>query len=128
MAVAKLEGIRERVVPMLRAAAEEYRPRMPPGFPVVVDQPETGTVGLELDPNYAIYFISDGEHLYVDLYYRSPRNDNRSSASREKFGGMPANDRRPLPANVSDVHLRNLLAELMARWNQQPGVIYITDS
>ncbi len=128
MSVAALEGVRERVLPMLRLVAEEYRRRTPEGYPVVVDAPESGVVGIELDPMHALYVTSDGDRLYADLYYRSSRNDTRSSASREKFGGMPTNDRRPLPDDVSPQHLRNLLAELMSRWNFQPSIIHISDS
>lgn len=128
MSVAGLEGIRERVVPMLRVAAEEYRHRTPGGYPLVLDDPTAQTVGIEIDPSFALYIVNDGGTLFADLYYRSARTDNRSSASREKYSGTPVNDRRPLPADVSDLHLRNLLAELMSHWNQQPGIIHITDS
>ena len=128
MSVQQLATVRERVLPMLRLAAQEYAHRTPEGYPVVVDAPESGTVGIELDPNYALYIVSEGDQLYADFYYRSSRNDARSSASREKFGGLPFPDHRPLSPDVSDQHLRNLIAELMSRWNFQPGVIHITDS
>ncbi|MBA3414377.1 MAG: hypothetical protein H0U10_04025 [Chloroflexia bacterium] len=128
MSVAALAEVGERIGPMLRLVAAEYRGRTPEGYPVVVDAAASGTVGIELDPMHALYVTSDGDQLYADLYYRASRNDTRSSASREKFGGMPTNDRRPLPDDVSPQHLRNLLAELMSRWNFQPGIIHITDS
>jgi hypothetical protein len=123
-----LENVRERFVPMLRVAAEGYRSRTPVGYPVVMDDPATGAVGIQIDPSYALYLVEDGDGLHADLYYRSHRYDSRSSASREKYSGTPVNDRRPLPDDVSDQHLRNLLAELMSHWNQQPGIIHITDS
>ena len=126
--VEQLAGIRARMLPMLQFAAEQYRNRTPEGYPVVIDDVQRGTIGLELDPNYALYIVVDGSQLYADLYYRSSRNDARSSASREKFAGLPFDDRRPLDASVSDQALRNLIAELMSRWNFQPGVIHITDS
>ncbi|MFM9106660.1 MAG: hypothetical protein ACKOWF_08175 [Chloroflexota bacterium] len=128
MSAAELEGIRRRLVPMLRVVAAEYGPRVPTGYPVIVDTPESGAVGLEIDPSHAVYITSDGQALFADLYYRSSRTDNRSSASREKFSGMPVNDRRPLAPDVTDLHLRNLVAELMARYNQQPGIIHMSDS
>ncbi len=128
MSVTALEGVGERIGPMLRLVAEEYRSRTPEGYPVVVDAAASGAVGIELDPMHALYVTSDGEQLFADLYYRASRTDTRASASREKFGGMPTNDRRPLPDEVSPQHLRNLLAELMSRWNVQPGIIHITDS
>lgn len=123
-----LQGIRDRVLPMLHFAAEEYRHRTPEGYPVVIDEPDRGAVGLELDPDFAIHFVQEGEGLFVDFYYRASRNDARSSASRAKFGGLPFDDRRPLSADVSDQRLRNLIAELGSRWNFQSGIIHITDT
>ncbi len=128
MTVQQLATVRERVLPMMRLAAEEDRHRTPEGYPVVVDAPEGGTVGIELDPSYALYFVSEDDRLYADFYYRSARNDARTSASRQKHGGLPFHDRRPLPPDADDLTLRNLIAELMSHWNFQPGVIHITDS
>jgi hypothetical protein len=113
---------------MLAHAAEEYRYRVPEGYPVVLDAPEQGMVGIELDPSYALHIVSDGSQLYAEFYTRNPRTDSRSSASREKFSGAPTFDRRPLDPSISDQGLRNLIAELMSRWNQQPLIIHITDS
>lgn len=128
MSLQRLASVRERILPMLRFAAKEYGHRMPEGYPVVVDDPDGGSVGIELDPSFALYFVSEEDDLYAEYYYRSARTDARSSASRQKHGGLPFSDRRPLAPDVSDQALRNLLAELMARWNQQPGIIHISDS
>jgi len=128
VSIEALHGVRARMLPMLRFAAEEYRHRTPDGYPVIIDDPERGAIGLQLDPSYALHVVSDGERLYADLSYRASRTDARSSASREKFGGLPFDDRRPLAADASDQALRNLIAELMSRWNVQPGIIHITDS
>jgi hypothetical protein len=128
VAIETLSGIRQRMLPMLRLAAAEYAHRTPIGYPVVVDAVEAGTIGIEIDPSYALYVVADGSDLFADLYYRSSRTDARSSASREKFSGQPANDRRPLPLSLSDQALRNLIAEIMARYNVQPGIIHISDS
>ena len=124
----KLSGVRERMLPMLRFAAGEYQERASAGYPVLIDGVETGAIGIELDPSHALYVVEEGEQLFADFYYRSSRTDARSSASREKFSGAPFNDRRPLAADASDQTLRNLIAELMSRWNIQPGIIHITDS
>lgn len=126
--IAQLAHIRDRLLPMLAFAAEEYRHRTPPGYPVVVDAVDRGMVGLELDASYALYVVADSDGLYADMYRQSPRNDTRSSASRQKHAGLPFHDRRPLDVNVSDQSLRNLIAELMSNWNFQPGIIHITDS
>lgn len=122
------EILRERLLPMLNLASETYQGRVPSGYPVVVDSPSQGTVGVEIDPSYALYLIDDGDQTYAELYRRAPRNDARSSASRMKHGGAPFQDRRPLTANTSDQTLRNLLAEVMMYFNQQPGLIHISDS
>jgi hypothetical protein len=116
------------MMPMLRLVAEEYRPRVPEGYPVVVDAVSNGLIGLEIDPSYALYLTSDGSELFVDIYYRSSRADARSSAMREKFSGSPVYDRRPLSPEITDLQLRNLIAELMARHNYQPGLVHISDS
>jgi hypothetical protein len=128
VSVEMLAQIRERMIPMLRLVAEEYRPRVPEGYPIVVDSVASGLVGLEIDPNFALYVTSDGESLFVDVYYRSSRSDARSSAMREKFSGSPVYDRRPLSPYVTDIQLRNLIAELMTRHNFQPGLVHISDS
>src|SRR5215204_1232701 len=71
VSVEMLEQVRERVIPMLRLVAEEYRPRVAEGYPMIVDSVASGVVGLEIDPNYAIYITTDGKDLFVDLYVRS---------------------------------------------------------
>ena len=128
MSVEMLEQVRERVLPMLRLVAEEYRPRVAEGYPIIVDSVANGVVGLEIDPNYAIYITTDGNELFVDFYVRSSRIDALSSASREKFSGSPVYDRRPFSPYTTDIQLRNMIAELMARHNYQPGLIHISDS
>lgn len=128
VSVELLTGVRDQILPMLEFVAEEYRHRVPDGYPVVVDSPDRGVVGIELDASYALYFVTDGEQLMADLYYRSPRIDARTSASREKFSGAPFQDRRRLGAPLSDQTVRNLIAELKSRWNFQPMLIHITDT
>jgi hypothetical protein len=128
VSVELLSSLRDRVVPMLRVAAENYAERVPAGYPVVVDRVEQGVVGLEIDPSYALYFTSDGARLFTEVYRRSPRTDARSSAGRQKESGIPFHDRRPLAPDVSDLGLRNLIAEMMSYYNVQPGIIHISDS
>ena len=128
MSVEMLEQVRERIMPMLRLVAEEYRPRVAEGYPIIVDSVANGVVGMEIDPNYAIYISTDGTELFADFYVRSTRFDAQSSASREKFAGAPHYDRRPFSPYTSDLQLRKMIAELMARHNYQPGLIHISDS
>ena len=82
MANEMLEQVRNRLLPMLHLVADQYRPRVAEGYPVIVDAVPQGLIGLEIDPNYALYITSDGGQLYADYYYRSSRNDVRSSADR----------------------------------------------
>jgi hypothetical protein len=128
VSVEVVQNIRSRVLPMFRVVAEDYRDRVPAGYPNIIDTPDRGVVALELDPNYSLSFVSDGTQTFAELAYRLPRNDARSSASREKFGGSPAVDRRPLDSEISDHSLRNLISELLSRWNFQPMIIHITDT
>jgi hypothetical protein len=128
VSVEMLAQVRERMLPMLLLVAEEYEPRVPEGYPIIVDSVANGVIGIEIDPSYALYVTSDGNELFVDYYVRSSRIDVRSSASREKFAGSPLYDRRPFSPYVTDQQLRNMIAELMARHNYQPGLIHISDS
>lgn len=128
MPVEQLTDVRDRILPMLRYIAAEYQGRVPEGYPMIVDAPERGAVGIELDPSHALYLMSDGQVVTANLSYRSSRYDTRSSASREKFGGMPIKDGRPLDVDVDDQTLRNLIAELTSRWNYGQTVIHLTDT
>ena len=128
MSVEQLSGIRDRLVPMLEVAAKQYHNRVPAGYPVLVDNIEQGVVGIELDSSYALYVTTEGDDLFAEMYRRSPRTDNRSSAGRQKESGVPFSDRRPLDPAVTDVALRNLIAELMTYFNFQPGIIHISDT
>jgi hypothetical protein len=112
---------------MLEVAADQYRTRVPRGYPNVVDNPDQGMIGLEIDPNFALFVTSDGEDLFADIYRRSSRTDSRAGAGYQKNAGQPFSDRRALSLDVTDQDLRNLIADLMSYFNQQPGLIHITD-
>ncbi len=121
-------GLRERLLPMLRYVAREYESRTPVGYPEVTDEPAQGIVGLALDPSFTLFFTQEEAGWTVQLTRRNPRTDARSSASTMRHGGAPLNDTRSLPDDVSDQTLRNLIAELKSHFNQQPGLIHISDS
>ena len=124
----QLAGIANRFEPMLEQVQADYKNRVPRGYPTISRDAARGNYGIQIDPNFALFIVSDGEQLYADMTYRSSRTDARSSASREKFAGMTIFDRRPIAANISDQELRNLLAELLARFNMQPLLIHMTDA
>jgi hypothetical protein len=128
VSVPALNEIRTRFLPMLNYLQAEYGYRVPAGYPVIHDDAERGVIGIELDPSHSVHITTDGAAVYADVTYRSSRYDARSSASREKFAGNLLTDRRELAGAITDQHLRNLLAELMSRWNNQQTVIYLTDS
>lgn len=127
MAVDVPGDVRQRVLPMLQAAAVQYANRVPDGYPAVIDQPQSGTVGIEIDPSHALYIVHDADGLSARMYRRASRTDSRSTSGRQKYGGAPFSDTRPLGGDVSDQELRNLIAELMSWYNYQPGILYITD-
>ena len=127
-AVDQLTVVRDWFLPMLRYLADEYRGRVPSGYPVILDAPERGAVGIELDPSHALYVMSDGRDLTASMSYRSSRYDTRASASREKYSGVPVTDDRPLSPDADDQTLRNLLAELTSRWNYGQTIIHLTDT
>ncbi|MBX3069069.1 MAG: hypothetical protein KF883_01075 [Thermomicrobiales bacterium] len=128
MPVETLLPLRDRTLPMLELVAAEYADRVPANYPKVVDDTDRGTFGLLLDPSHALHFVSDGENVYAEMTARSSRTDARASAGREKYAGMPFNDRRLLSVDVSDQELRNLVGELLSRWNMLPRIIHITDT
>ncbi|HET7057019.1 MAG TPA: hypothetical protein VFI12_11185 [Thermomicrobiales bacterium] len=127
MPVDQLSSIRDRFLPMLAYGQNEYGYRVPAGYPIIHDDVERGVIGFELDPMHSIHVTTDGEQIYADVFYRSQRYDVRSSASREKFAGRGVVDRRWLGPHPTDQQLRNLIAELMSRFNQQQTMIYFTD-
>lgn len=121
-------GLRQRLLPMLRYVATEYRDRTPPGYPEVIDEPAQGIIGIALDPSYSLFFTQEETGWSAQMTRRNPRTDARSSASTMRHGGAPLNDNRPIPDDVSDQTIRNLIAELKSYFNQQPGLIHISDS
>lgn len=127
MSIQDLKEIRNRMLPMLQGVATQYEFRVPAGYPNVVDEPERGMIGVEIDPNFSLYITSDGEQLFAEVYKRQSRTDSRSSASRQKYAGLPFQDRRPLESNPSDQTLRNLIGEVKQAFNYQPGLLYITE-
>jgi len=121
-------GFRERILPMLEYVARQYAVRTPDGYPAVIDTPRDLTAGIELDPSFSLFFTETPEGIVADITRRSSRNDARSSASQMKHGGRPFQDRRVLGPDPADQTLRNVIAELMMHFNQQPGMIHISDS
>lgn len=122
-----LAQIRDRFVPILNVAVDQYTGRVPAGYPNVVDNVEQGTVGLELDPSFAVFVTEDDDGMFAEVYKRDPRIDARATAGRQKYAGAPLSDRRPITGDITDQELRNLVGELKSAFNSQPGLLYITE-
>ncbi len=125
--MSNLAEIRNRFIPILKVTANQYAGRVPAGYPNLVDDVDGGTVGLELDPSYAVYVTQDADGVFAEVYKRDPRIDARATAGRQKYAGAPVSDRRPVQGELTDQDLRNLVGELKVAFNTQPGIIYITE-
>ena len=127
MSTEALNDIRDRLRPMLDVAVDQYLHRVPRGYPNVIDTPERGLVGIEIDGNHALFISDENGDLYAEIYRRVQRTDARAGAGYQKYGGLPFADRRALPERPSDQDLRNLVAELMSYFNQQQTILFITE-
>lgn len=114
---------------MLAEVARQYETRSGPGYPVLLDNVDSGGYfGIMLTPAYGLYFITDGEQVFAQINMVGWRNDVRSSANKEKFSGLPFAGVRQVPETLTDPQLRNLIAELLSHWNMQPLLIHQSDS
>jgi hypothetical protein len=127
--VAQLEAIKPRVLPILQAVQREYRGRVRAGHPQIVDNIARGGIfGMNFDPGYGVYFMTDGTSLYAELHTIAHRTDTLSAANAEKFAGSPRIERREIDSTWTDHHYRNLVSELLNRWNFQQLRIFRVDS
>lgn len=125
----ELRELRDRMVPMLRELARQFRGRVAPGYPVIVDDVESGGYfGLALAPEYGLYVLAEGERLVVQLQTVFWRTDVHSSAGRERFGATPRVSTLPISIRMSDAQIRDLLARVLANWHKQPLLIHQSDS
>lgn len=128
-AVAHLQQIRDQVMPMLEAVRRQYENRVRPGYPTMVDNVERGGVfGINLDPGFGLYFMTDGQEVYAELHYVSLRTDTLSAANYEKFAGRPVQERHEIDLNGPFQQYRNLVSKLLNRWQTQQTFIYRVDS
>ncbi len=127
--IAELERLRDRVLPILQAARQEYIGRVRTGYPMIVDNVRRGGIfGMHLDPGYGVFFMTDGERLFAELHFTSLRWDTLSAANAEKFAGKPVIEQYDIDSSWSEREARNLFAELLSKWNYQELRIYRTDS
>lgn len=125
----EMRTLRDRMLPMLNIVGEEYDTRTEPGYPVIFDNVEDGGYfGVNLDPGYGLYIMTDGQQIFAQLNIIAWRTDVRSSANKEKFASLPFDGVRPVSNEMSDAQIRNLISELLSHWNRQPLNIRISDS
>lgn len=122
-----LRDVRDRMMPMMEVAAEQYAGRVPAGYPLIVDDLDRGVIGLEIDPSYALYITEEDGGLMAEMYRRNPRTDARATAGRQKYAGAPFAEQRKLDPAIGDNALRNLIGDLQHSFNMQPGLLYITE-
>jgi hypothetical protein len=128
-AVARLNEIRATVMPILQEIEREYAQRVRPGYPkLIYNVARGGVFGLNLDPGYGVYFMTDGSDIWAEIHHVALRTDTLSAANTEKFGGEPAHVRRDIGADWTDLQYRNLISELLSAWNYQQLMIFKVDS
>ncbi len=127
--IAALEAMKDRIWPLLKATKAEYDDRVRPGYPILIDDIEVGGVfGLSLDPGFGVFFMTDGQRVFAELHRVALRTDTLSAANSEKFSGQPVQEHRDLDEMSGDLELRNLISELLNRWNNQQTAIFRVDS
>ena len=127
--LAQLTRIRASVLPILQAINTEYAKRVRPGYPMIVDNVERGGVfGLNLDPGYGVYFMTDGTDVYAELHHVQGRTDALAAANVEKFSGRPVIARVEIAPDDNDLDYRNLVSRLLSEWNYQQLMINRVDS
>jgi hypothetical protein len=127
--VAQLEAIKPRVMPILQAVQREYSKKVRSGHPQIIDNVTRGGIfGMNFEPGYGVYFMTDGSSIYAEMHTIAHRSDTLSAANNEKFAGRPQIERREIDASWNDHHYRNLVSELLNRWNFQQLRIYRVDS
>jgi len=120
--------VRQRFLPMLRAVAEELADRTVPGYPIVIDDPEQGMVGIALAPGFSLAVERQGDRLQLVRQVVQHRTLVHTAAGREWFGGQPREVREDLDVDRTDVPLRDELARLLAAWHKHPLIIRQSDS
>ncbi|MCS7256473.1 MAG: hypothetical protein RMJ05_08580 [Thermomicrobium sp.] len=121
-------SLRQRLLPMLRRIAEQLADRTVPGYPVLVDDPDHGVVGIALAPGFGLYIAREGERTVLRRERILHRTLVHTSAGREWFGGEPYEESEEIDPSISDIELRDEVARLLAAWHKHPLIIRQSDS
>ena len=132
--IARLRQLRGIAMPMLEACRDQYVNRVRTGYPTLVDNVEHGGVfGINLDPGFGAYFMTDGQSVYAELHRVSLRTDTLSAANYEKFSGSPVQERIDLALDADPGTLwvrqsRNVISRLLSAWTSQQTLLFRVDS
>ena len=128
--IGQLQQLRAVVMPMIEACRDEYQDRCRPRHPYVIDNIERGGVfGINLDPGFGAYFMTDGQDVYGEIHRVDLRTDTLSAANYEKFSGRPALERIDLDLTGDLIRQsRNIISRLLSYWNQQQTNLFRVDS
>lgn len=128
--IEQLRELRLAVMPMLEEFKEEYTGRVRPGYPTLLDNVERGGVfGINLDPGFGFYVMTDGSSVFAEIHRVQLRTDTLSAANYEKFSGRPVQERHELDPNGDPVRqARNLISQLLTYWTTQQTFVYRVDS
>jgi len=121
-------SLRQRLLPMLQRIAEQLADRTVPGYPVLVDDPDHGVVGIALAPGFGLYIAREGERTVLRRERILHRTLVHTSAGREWFGGEPYEESEEIDPSISDIELRDEVARLLAAWHKHPLIIRQSDS
>lgn len=128
--VAKLRELRFNAMPILKALMDEYTNRARPGYPTLVDNIDGGGVfGINFDPGFGLYFMTDGSRVYAELHRVSLRTDALSAANHEKFSGRPVQQEFSIDFEADALdQARKLISRLIHAWVDQQTSKYRVDS
>ncbi|MFW6074963.1 MAG: hypothetical protein ACOC9Y_05160 [Chloroflexota bacterium] len=126
----RLQTLRRDVMPLLKAAKEQYTGRVRNGYPTLLDNVDRGGIfGINLDPGFGLYFMTDGAEVYAEIHRVHLRTDTLSAANYEKFAGRPQQERYEIDFDRNTVRqARNLLSHLLNYWTTQQTFVYRVDS
>jgi hypothetical protein len=124
--ITQLKQLKMIAMPMLEACRERYENRVRTGYPTLVDNIERGGVfGINFDPGFGAYFMTDGQSVYGELHRVSLRTDTLSAANYEKFAGRPVQERIDLDLSGDVVRqTRNLVSRLLNAWTSQQTLLF----
>lgn len=129
-AIGLLRDLRASTMPILRAVKQEYENRARRGYPTLIDNVERGGVfGINFDPGFGIYFMTDGSRVFAELHRVDLRTEALSAANYEKFSGSPAQQEFPIDLDGDTAtQARNLVSQLLHAWINQQTFKYRVDS